>query len=70
MSGPGLKEFKMKMIRNREELMLQYLNIFKENVELTARLVELQNKVREQEQSIASLIQHCEPEMEDCYESI
>ena len=50
--------------------MLQYLNIFKENVELTARLVELQNKVREQEQSIASLIQHCEPEMEDNYESI
>jgi len=58
----------MKMIRNREELMLQYLNVFKENVELTTKLIELENKVREQEQSIASLIQHCEPEMEDCYE--
>lgn len=55
----------MKMIRNREELMLQYLNVFKENVELTTKLIELENKVREQEQSIASLIQHCEPEMED-----
>ena len=60
----------MKMIRNREELMLQYLNVFKENVELTTKLIELENKVREQEQSIASLIQHCESEMEDCYESI
>lgn len=58
----------MKMIRNREELMLQYLNVFKENVELTTKLIELENKVREQEQSIASLIQHCESEMEDCYE--
>lgn len=58
----------MKMIRNREELMLQYLNVFKENVELTTKLIQLENKVREQEQSIASLIQHCEPEMEDCYE--
>lgn len=58
----------MKMIRTREELMLQYLNVFKENVELTTKLIELENKVREQEQSIASLIQHCEPEMEDCYE--
>ena len=58
----------MKMIRNREELMLQYLNIFKENVELTTKLIELENKVREQEQSINSLIQHCEPEMEECYE--
>ncbi len=48
--------------------MLQYLNVFKENVELTTKLIELENKVREQEQSIASLIQHCEPEMEDCYE--
>lgn len=57
----------MKMIRNREELMLQYLNVFKENVELTTKLIELENKVREQQQSIDSLIQHCESELEEVY---
>lgn len=45
--------------------MLNYLNVFKENVELTTKLLELENKVREQEQSITSLIQHCETELEE-----
>ena len=53
------------MIRKREELFMNYLELYKENVELTGKLVELENKVRVQQQSIASLVQHCETELEE-----